>query len=71
LKRRPKILAVDSFVMDLIVRTARFPNQSVTVLGCGYGMASDGTEAVHGFYGQLKTGNVGIYISSSGETAEL
>lgn len=43
--KKPKILVVGSFVMDLIVSTKRFPNSGETVLGVGYNTAPGGKGA--------------------------
>ena len=43
--RKPKILVVGSFVMDLIVSTDRFPNSGETVLGSSYHTAPGGKGA--------------------------
>ena len=43
--RKPKILVVGSFVMDLIVKTGRFPEAGETVLGLGYETAPGGKGA--------------------------
>ena len=43
--KRPKILVVGSFVMDLIVSTKRFPNAGETVIGCGFSTAPGGKGA--------------------------
>ena len=43
--RRPKILIVGSFVMDLIVSTPRFPNAGETVLGTSFTTAPGGKGA--------------------------
>lgn len=45
MNNRPRILVVGSFVMDLIVSTARFPQKGETVLGCGYQTAPGGKGA--------------------------
>src|SRR5450830_1837085 len=45
MNRKPKILVVGSFVMDLIVSTEKFPNSGETVLGCGFQMAPGGKGA--------------------------
>lgn len=42
---KPKILVVGSFVMDLIVTTARFPEAGETVLGSGFTTAPGGKGA--------------------------
>ena len=38
--KKPKILVVGSFVMDLIAETNRFPQAGETVLGTGFSTAS-------------------------------
>lgn len=43
--RRPRILVVGSFVMDLIVSTSRFPGSGETVLGTSYETAPGGKGA--------------------------
>ena len=43
--KKPKLLVVGSFVMDLIVTTSRFPNSGETVLGTGYQTAPGGKGA--------------------------
>lgn len=43
--RKPKILVVGSFVMDLIVSTPRFPNAGETVLGSSFTTAPGGKGA--------------------------
>ena len=43
--KKPKILVVGSFVMDLIVTTERFPNAGETVIGCGFTTAPGGKGA--------------------------
>lgn len=43
--RRPRILVVGSFVMDLIVSAERFPASGESVLGCGYQTAPGGKGA--------------------------
>ena len=43
--KKPKILVVGSFVMDLIVSTSRFPNSGETVLGLSYQTAPGGKGA--------------------------
>lgn len=43
--KRPKILVVGSFVMDLIVSTKRFPQAGETVIGCGFSTAPGGKGA--------------------------
>lgn len=43
--RKPKILVVGSFVMDLIVGTERFPQEGETVIGTDFSMASGGKGA--------------------------
>lgn len=43
--RKPKILVVGSFVMDLIVSTPVFPNRGETVLGSGFATAPGGKGA--------------------------
>lgn len=43
--RKPKILVVGSFVMDMIVSTGRFPNAGETVLGLDYQTAPGGKGA--------------------------
>lgn len=43
--KKPKILVVGSFVMDLIVSTDRFPQSGETVLGVGYQTAPGGKGA--------------------------
>jgi len=45
MSRKPKILVVGSFVMDLIVKTGRFPNVGETVLGLEYQTAPGGKGA--------------------------
>ena len=45
MNRKPKILVVGSFVMDLIVSTEKFPNSGETVLGCGFQTAPGGKGA--------------------------
>ena len=45
MKRQAKILVVGSLVMDLIVRTERFPNAGETVLGIDYQTAPGGKGA--------------------------
>ncbi len=45
MNRKPRILVVGSFVMDLIVSTERFPQSGETVLGCGYQTAPGGKGA--------------------------
>lgn len=45
MSRKPKILVVGSFVMDLIVKTGRFPNAGETVLGIDYRTAPGGKGA--------------------------
>lgn len=45
MKKRPKILVVGSFVMDLIVSTEKFPNSGETVLGKSFRTASGGKGA--------------------------
>lgn len=45
MSRKPKILVVGSFVMDLIVKTERFPNAGETVLGLDYQTAPGGKGA--------------------------
>ena len=45
MQRKPKILVVGSFVMDLIVSTKRFPNSGETVLGTGFQTAPGGKGA--------------------------
>ena len=45
MKRRPRILVVGSFVMDLIVSTPRFPQAGETVLGSDYRTAPGGKGA--------------------------
>lgn len=45
MKKKPKILVVGSFVMDLIVTSKRFPNSGETVLGIGYQTAPGGKGA--------------------------
>ena len=43
--KKPNILVVGSFVMDLIVSTDRFPNSGETVLGSSYRTAPGGKGA--------------------------
>ncbi len=43
--KKPKILVVGSFVMDLIVSAKRFPNSGETVIGHGFSMAAGGKGA--------------------------
>lgn len=45
MKTKPKILVVGSFVMDLIVRTGRYPGKGETVLGLDFSTASGGKGA--------------------------
>jgi Sugar kinases, ribokinase family len=45
MKRKPKILVVGSFVMDLIVSTEKFPNSGETVLGKSFRTAPGGKGA--------------------------
>lgn len=45
MEKRPKILVVGSFVMDLIVSTPRFPSAGETVIGCGFSTAPGGKGA--------------------------
>ena len=45
MSRKPKILVVGSFVMDLIVKTGHFPNAGETVLGLDYQTAPGGKGA--------------------------
>lgn len=45
MSRKPKILVVGSFVMDLIVKTGQFPNTGETVLGLDYQTAPGGKGA--------------------------
>ena len=45
MNRKPRILVIGSFVMDLIVSTERFPQSGETVLGCGYQTAPGGKGA--------------------------
>lgn len=45
MRRKPKILVVGSFVMDLIVSTNKFPNAGETVLGTGFRTAPGGKGA--------------------------
>lgn len=45
MNRKPRILVVGSFVMDLIVTTPRFPEKGETVLGTSYATASGGKGA--------------------------
>ncbi len=45
MQRKPKILVVGSFVMDLIVSTKKFPNSGETVLGTGFQTAPGGKGA--------------------------
>lgn len=40
--KKPKILVVGSFMMDLIVSTGRFPNSGETVIGKSFNTASGG-----------------------------
>ena len=43
--KKPKILVVGSFMMDLIVSTGRFPNSGETVIGKSFNTASGGKGA--------------------------
>lgn len=43
--KKPKILVVGSFVMDLIVSTSRFPSSGETIIGCGFQTAAGGKGA--------------------------
>lgn len=43
--KKPRIVVVGSFVMDLIVSTPRFPNSGETVIGCGFQTAPGGKGA--------------------------
>ncbi len=45
MNKRPKILVVGSFVMDLVVSTSRFPAAGETVLGCDFSVAPGGKGA--------------------------
>lgn len=45
MQKKPKILVVGSFVMDLIVSTEKFPNAGETVLGKGFQTAPGGKGA--------------------------
>lgn len=45
MQKKPKILVVGSFVMDLIVSTERFPGSGETVLGMGFETATGGKGA--------------------------
>lgn len=43
--KKPRILVVGSFVMDLIVSSLRFPSSGETVIGCGFETAAGGKGA--------------------------
>lgn len=58
----PRILVVGSFVMDLIVRTDRFPQSGETVLGNSFQMSPGGK----GFNQAVQAARLGAYVDMVG-----
>ncbi len=58
--KKPKILVVGSFVMDLIVRSKRFVNAGETILGDDYNTASGGKGANQAVQAALLGANVSM-----------
>ncbi|NMD38908.1 MAG: ribokinase [Christensenellaceae bacterium] len=66
--KKPKILVVGSFVMDLIVRSKRFVNAGETILGDDYNTASGGKGANQAVQAALLGANVSM-LGKVGEDA--